>query len=134
MKIYTKTNNLNKKTVGLVLVGDDNQIYMMNAVQLQSNDDNLAHLMGIKRAMSFVRNMKPLHANNDIEIFNSIKEENQKLFEKQLKEDKYVQRFLKDKKISLTYNRDKNDFDKQMMMVAQHQINFSFNNQQGYER
>ena len=67
MKIYTQVQKNKFNTyVGVVLVGDKDQIYMMNGNQLQTNNELSAHLYGIKRALSFVKFNKPLHANNDI--------------------------------------------------------------------
>lgn len=140
MKIYTKAKVLNNSSVvGIVLVGDKNQIYMMNGVELQTTDRNSALLYGIKRAISFVKNNKPLYANEDVEIFASIpsvRKSDFDLFNKKLFEDEYIQKFLQEKNISMKYNQELlNDFDNQMMLIATHQSNYMcYNSFKGYER
>ena len=140
MKIYTKAKVLNNSSVvGIVLVGDKNQIYMMNGVELQTTDRNSALLYGIKRAISFVKNNKPLYANEDFEIFASIpsvRKSDFDSFNKKLFEDEYIQKFLQEKNISMKYNQKLlNDFDNQMMLIATHQSNYiCYNSFKGYER
>ena len=140
MKIYTKAKVLNNSSVvGIVLVGDKNQIYMMNGVELQTTDRNSALLYGIKRAISFVKNNKPLYANEDVEIFTSIpnvRKSDFDSFNKKLFEDEYIQKFLQEKNISMKYNQKLlNDFDNQMMLIATHQSNYiCYNSFKGYER
>lgn len=140
MKIYTKAKVLNNSSVvGIVLVGDKNQIYMMNGVELQTTDRNSALLYGIKRAISFVKNNKPLYANEDVEIFTlipNVRKSDFDSFNKKLFEDEYIQKFLQEKNISMKYNQKLlNDFDNQMMLIATHQSNYiCYNSFKGYER
>lgn len=140
MKIYTKTKILNNSSsVGVVLVGDKNQIYMMDGVHLQTTDINSAHLYGIKRAISFVKNNKPLYANSDIEIYASIpsvRKSDFDIFNNKLHEDKYIKQFLNEKNISISNNNKiVSDFDNQMIMIATQQSNYvCYNNFKGYER
>ena len=69
MKIYTDVQNYcGKLMVGTVLVSDQDQIYMMNGNELQTDDVDQAHIYGIKRAMSFVKSNKPLYAKEDITV------------------------------------------------------------------
>lgn len=66
MKIYTTVSKcFNRSNIGVVLVGEQEQIYLETAMQLAEVDDYKAHAEGIKRALSFVKNMKPLYAKED---------------------------------------------------------------------
>jgi len=127
MKIYTDVQNYcGKLMVGTVLVSDQNQIYMMKGNELETNDVDQAHIYGIKRAMSFVKCNKPLYANEDVTVYTSRfyqKPYDSETFEEKLNSDEYVQRFLQEKNIGITHNKEEfNDFDKQMLLNAEHQI------------
>ena len=66
MKIYTTVSKcFNRSNIGVVLVGEQEQIYLETAMQLAEVDNYKAHAEGIKRALSFVKNMKPLYAKED---------------------------------------------------------------------
>jgi len=66
MKIYTTVSKcFNRSNIGVVLVSEQEQIYLETAMQLAEVDDYKAHAEGIKRALSFVKNMKPLYAKED---------------------------------------------------------------------
>ena len=71
MKVYTTVNDYNYSTnVGVVLVGDKDQVYMEDGFKLTTQDKVSAHVYGLKRAISFVKNMKPLYCNNGmLQIF-----------------------------------------------------------------
>lgn len=127
MKIYTDVQNYcGKLMVGTVLVSDQNQIYMMKGNELETNDIDQAHIYGIKRAMSFVKYNKPLYANEDVTVYTSRfyqKPYDSETFEEKLNNDEYVQKFLQEKGINITHNKkDFNDFDKQILLNAEHQI------------
>lgn len=135
MKIYTQVQKNKFNTyVGVVLVGDKDQIYMMNGCQLQTNDELSAHLYGIKRALSFVKFNKPLHANDNIEYHTSIKDDNISELKSLIDKDEYIGRFLSEKNIQLNIEKSKTDFDNQMNLIAQHQIKFYNNTFRGIER
>lgn len=66
MKIYTTVSKcFNRSNIGVVLLGDHEQMYLETALQVNEVDDYKAHAEGIKRALSFVKNMKPLYAKED---------------------------------------------------------------------
>ena len=66
MKIYTTVSKcFNRSNIGVVLLGEQDQIYLETAIQLAEVDNYKAHAEGIKRALSFVKNMKPLYAKED---------------------------------------------------------------------
>lgn len=126
MKIYTQVQKNNSKSnVGIVLVGDKNQVYMMDNIQLNTQDEISSHLYGIKKAISFVKNNKPLYANNDIECHPIINNNKNEEFISRMNKDEYIQQFLKEKNISISLNKSNTDFDKQMNLIAFHQIQFN---------
>ena len=73
MKIYTDINkHFNNTDVGVVLLSDKNDIYLQTAFRISNPEDFEGHIAGIKRALSFVKNVKPLYAKEDVQcIFNS---------------------------------------------------------------
>lgn len=134
MKIYTQVQKNNSKSnVGIVFVGDKDQIYMMENIQVTTTDDISAHLFGIKKAISFVKNMTPLYANNDIECHPVINDDKNEEFMDRINKDEYIQQFLLTKNINIDLNKSNTDFDKQMNLIAYHQIQFSQFKFQGKE-
>lgn len=134
MKIYTQVQKFQSKSnVGIVLVGDKDQIYMMDNIQVNTQDEISSHLYGIKKALSFVKNNKPLYANNDIECHPNIKNEKENEFIQKLNKDEYINQFLVSKNIKAELVNSNTDFDKQMNLIAFHQIQFNKFNFQGKE-
>lgn len=126
MKIYTNGCGNN---IGLVLVNDKNEIYLMEGLQTQTNDKESSHLLAVKRALSFLKNVKPLYANNDIELLN---DNGISILDKALK-DEYVMRALTTKNIQMVEKQPSTNFDKQMLMIAKQQRCWK-NNKIEYER
>nr|DAV04728.1 MAG TPA: hypothetical protein [Caudoviricetes sp.] len=126
MKIYTDGYGNN---IGLVLVNDKNEIYLMEGLQTQTIDKESTHLLAIKRALSFLKNVKPLYANNDIELLNG---NGVSILDKALK-DEYVVRALTAKNIQMVEKQPSTNFDKQMLMIAKQQRCWK-NNRLEYER
>lgn len=89
MKIFTDALQVNDKfVVNTILIGDKEQIYLnaTSLVGVTNKDDAL--LLGIQRAILFQRNMKPLHCNGEVIIFND-----QIKYEK-LRNDKLVREYV----------------------------------------
>lgn len=91
MKVYTSLGkSYNNTHVGVVLLSDRNDIYMTSNMSIQNTEDSEGHIAGIKRALSFVKNMKPLYAKNDLEC---IFESNEKQWvQSRLDEDLFINR------------------------------------------
>lgn len=122
MKIYTSVNDYNYSTnVGVVLVGDMNQVYFEDGFKLTTQDKVSAHVYGLKRAISFVKNMKPLYCQKNIlEIFHdNVRVDMDKEIMDRIEADEYIRRFVKGKDIKISAkNKDLTDFDKEMLMRA----------------
>lgn len=89
MKIYTDVKKFyNRLNVGVVLLGDHDQIYLERAIQVCEEDEFKGHLEGIKGALSFVKNMEPLYAKNDAEAIFECNERN--FVANALRKDPYV--------------------------------------------
>lgn len=118
MKLYTKVQTLKTKSlVGVVLVGDKNQIYMTNGFETQTSDEKEASLLGIQRAISFIKNVSPIYANENLEIYGSKNSVNE------IKNNDYISKFLQMKKIDVILNNNfENEFDKQMNIRVNHEI------------
>lgn len=128
MKIYTevKTQN-NHSCIGVVLLGDSDQTYLSTAFNTSIQHESSAHLMGIKRALSFVNANKPLYANNDITVYTPMDSKYYfpKSIDERLQEDEYVQRSLKTNQ-AIKHNRNGlTEQDKYHLMRARIQINNS---------
>ena len=142
MNVYTSvsetTNSKNLESaslVGVVLTGDKNQIYMQDGFKLTIQDDISAHVYGLKRAISFVKNMKPLYCNNSMIHF-ALDKVDPELLDKiktRIDHDEYIQRFLEERNFTIMQAKEFSAFDKEMLMVAGLQISpRSF--KKGYER
>lgn len=122
MKVYTSINDYNYSTnVGVVLVGDKDQIYFKDGFKLTTQDKVSAHVYGLKRAISFVKNVKPLYCNNGIiQIFHdNIKVDLDREVMDRINCDEYIQRFVEERNIKITtQNKDLTSFDKEMLMLA----------------
>ena len=89
MKIYTDINkHFNNTDVGVVLLSDKNDIYLQTAFRISNPEDFEGHIAGIKRALSFVKNMEPLYAKNDAEAIFECNERN--FVANALRKDPYV--------------------------------------------
>ena len=101
----------------------------MEGLQTQTIDKESIHLLAIKRALSFLKNVKPLYANNDIELLNG---NGVSILDKAVK-DEYVVRALTAKNIQMVEKQPSTNFDKQMLMIAKQQRCWK-NNRLEYER
>lgn len=122
MKVYTSVNDYNYSTnVGVVLVGDHNQVYFEDGFKLTTQDKVSAHVYGLKRAISFVKNMKPLYCNNRLlEIFHDrVRVDMDKEILDRINCDEYIQRFIQERNIKVSaQNKDLTDFDQEMLIRA----------------
>lgn len=140
MKIYTKVDERkmgleSASFVGTVLVGDNDQIYFKNGFKLTVQDKVSAHLYGLKRCISFIKNVKPLHCNNMIHfLHDNVRVDIDRELNDRIASDEYVQRFIEERGIKIeAKNKDFTSFDKEMLMIAGLEISpRSFT--KGYER
>lgn len=142
MKIYT---NVDERKIGLesasfvgaVLVGDHNQIYFKDGFKLTVQDKVSAHLYGLKRCISFVKNVKPLHCNDMIHfVHDNVRVDIDRELNERVAYDEYVQRFIQEKQISIkAQNKDLTKFDREMLMIAGLEITpRNFNKGYSYDR
>lgn len=140
MKIYTKVDERkmgleSASFVGTVLVGDNDQIYFKNGFKLTVQDKVSAHLYGLKRCISFIKNVKPLHCNNMIHfLHDNVRVDIDRELNDRIASDEYIQRFIEERDIKIeAKNKDFTSFDKEMLMIAGLEISpRSFT--KGYER
>ena len=117
MKLYTKIQTLKTKSlIGTVLVGDENQIYMSSGFEIHNTDERVASMTSIQRAISFIKNVSPIYATENLEIHNT------NLTIDEIKRNEYVSKFLQTKNIDIILSNSLNDFDKQMNMRAGHEL------------
>lgn len=134
MKVYTKVKtHYNNSDVGIVLLSDKNDIYLQEGFKIQNTDNIEAHTYGIKRALSFVKNMKPLYAKNDMEIL--VPEDIElKNFQESIANDEYITMVLKQLDINVVPKENLLPNDDYFKMIAKHQlkniINPIFNNKE----
>lgn len=126
MKIYTDVNKFyNRLNVGIVLLGDHNQIYLEDAIQICEEEEYKGHVIGIERAISFVKNMKPLYAKKDAEcIFNS-NESN--WVQTKINSNIYLNRFKETTGISIDIKKP-SDEDNYYLMIARNKSKFKYEN------
>lgn len=140
MKIYTRVDERkmgleSASFVGTVLVGDNDQIYFKNGFKLTVQDKVSAHLYGLKRCISFIKNVKPLHCNDMIHfLHDNVRVDIDRELNDRIASDEYVKRFIEERGIKIeAKNKDFTSFDKEMLMIAGLEISpRSFT--KGYER
>ena len=78
MKIYTHSDKVgNKYGVGVVLIGDKEQEYMCQYIETDSINEVGSTLIGIKRALQYVKSNKLLYCKFDkVELYNSLGDKN----------------------------------------------------------
>lgn len=125
MKIFTHVEEeKDKSLVGLVLVGDHNKIYQQVQFDINANKFE-ASMIGIKRALLFVDNNKPLHCNDNIMIYSNLNNYNDNLnLENRVLRDEYINKFKckHNQSIELNYKPVK-DENKEFMNIAQVLVN-----------
>ena len=142
MKIYTSVDERkigleSASFVGAVLVGDHDQIYFKDGFKLTIQDKVSAHLYGLKRCISFVKNVKPLHCNDMIHfVHDNVRVDIDRELNDRIASDEYVQRFIQEKQISIrAQNKDLTKFDREMLMIAGIEITSrNFNKGYSYDR
>lgn len=131
MNVYTKVGTItNSKTlesaslVGVVLTGDQNQIYLQDGFKLTIQDEVSAHVYGLKRALSFVKNVKPLHCDDSMIHFatDPVRVEILKEIKDRSDHDEYIQKFLEEHNFTITQAKEFTQVDKEMLMIAGLQI------------
>jgi len=116
MKIYTfVSKHYNDSDVGVILLGDYNQIYLQKGFKIVNTEESEGHIAGIKRALSFVKNMKPLYAKNDAECIFVSKEKH--FVDLRLISDTYINFIKKELNIKVI-TKELNENDKYYLMQA----------------
>ena len=130
MKIYTfVSKHYNDSDIGVVLLGDHNQIYLQKGFKIVNTEESEGHIAGIKRALSFVKNMKPLYAKNDAECIFVNKEKH--FVDLRLISDTYINLVKKELNIQVT-TKEPNNNDKYYLMLARQSCLIKYGNT--YER
>ena len=94
-----------------------------------NTEESEGHMAGIKRALSFVKNMKPLYAKNDAECIFVSKEK--RFVDLRLISDTYINLVKKELSIQVT-TKEPNDNDKYCLMLARQSCLIKYGNV--YER
>lgn len=126
MKIFTyvEKNKDLSCSVGLVLVGDHDKIYQQAQFDVDTNQFE-ACLFGIKRALLFVDNNKPLYCKDNVTIYSNLNEYYDNLnLENRIFRDEYINKFKcsRNQSIELNYKPIK-DENKEFMDIAQILVN-----------
>lgn len=120
MKIYT---TINEHYVGLVLLSDKGEEYFNTAFQVESKDNVDKHILGISRAISWVKNNEPLYAKNKkIEIGASGADK--KELEKRIKKNEFIQRFISQNKQHISFIERLSDKDNYFIRIASNAVKF----------
>ena len=141
MKVYTRVEEMkygleSSSIVGAVLVGDHDQVYFKDGFKLTVQDKVSAHLYGLKRCISFVKNVKPLHCNDMIHfLHDNVRVDIDRELNDRIASDEYVQRFIQERGIKIeAQNKDFTKFDKEMFTLASIEINPRTMIGKGYSR
>ena len=122
MKIYTFTRERKNQitSIGMVLTGDHDKIYTQTTFDVETNKFE-ASLIGIKRALIFVDNNKPLYCNDNVTIYSNITQYHDNLnLEGRIFRDEYIEKFKKKRNQSIELNyRPIKGIDKEYMKIAE---------------
>lgn len=127
MKVYTGVEEFNGVLcLGTVLVGDKDEIYSMSYNTLETKDIDTAHLLGLQRAIAFVKGNNPLNTKEDITYYPTKhyhKPYNTSILREKISNNVMIQSFLNDRGLNLKYNTaELTDFDKQINLSVIHQL------------
>lgn len=96
MKIYTSFNKA-ENFVGVVLLSDKGDIYLKQAFETKAEDNISGNLLGIGRALSFVKNMKPLYAKETVWTYTDMEDvEEKKQYKAEVINNEYCSRFTQE--------------------------------------
>lgn len=121
MKIYTKVEERNNSSmVGAVLVGDNDQICFKDGFKLTIQDKVSAHMYGLKRCLSYVKNVESLEDKEVIQyLHDDVRVDIDKEMNDRIACDEYVKRFVQERGVSImTQNLDFSKFDNEMLSLA----------------
>ena len=94
MKIYTAAKKRSDCIdVGVVLVNSENTICLASGFRVADNKEYEGHLMGIRRGLSYIKNVKPEYLVDDVHcIFSS---EDRDWINLRIREDRYMRNLKK---------------------------------------
>lgn len=122
MKVYTFVRERKNQisSVGVVLTGDHDKIYMQKVFEVESNKFE-ASLLGIKRALLFVDNNKPLYCKENAMIYSNLNQYNDNLnLENRIFRDEYIEKFKKKRNQSIELNHKQTEgVDQEYMNLAE---------------
>lgn len=118
MKVYSYSNS-QLKVAGMLLLSDKGQIYAIDSFNVCSNDENNAHMLAIMRAVSFVKNVKPLYAKQDLEIVNYRLYD--RSFQKALLSNAYINDFMSLNNIGIVFAKNPSEDDKKYLTILKNQ-------------
>lgn len=127
MKIYTSFNRT-ENFVGVVLLSDKGDIYLKDAYQVQTKDEVNANIIGIGRALSFIKNVKPIYATGTIWTYTDMENntELKKDYKAEVINNEYSRRFqLERGQEIIAYNGNNLEPDLYYLRIAQNEARFA---------
>jgi hypothetical protein len=125
MKIYTfVSTHYNNSDVGVILLGDHNQIYLQKGFKITNTEESEGHIDGIKRALSFVKNMKPLYAKEDAQCIFECDE--RAWTQTYLDKDPYTRMVRKALNINVEVSDNVESKDKYYLNIARNSARFKY--------
>lgn len=133
MKIFTFTkinNKTQKYRVGMVLLGDHDEIYHYSCSTINANKFE-STILTIKRGLLFIDNVKPLYGKDSIEIYSNLSSYEDTLnLDHKINCDEYIQKFKKKRNQSVNISfRKYQTKDEQFMNFAQTLVNVEERNE-----
>ena len=110
MNVYVKTG---KSMTGMVVTGDNNQVYMYKAFQNKGKNEQEQILLAVKQGVCFSRNNKIKYATNSVNIYSDIK-----FNIDSINKDEYLNRF----NYCFSTKEIETEQDKQRMLLATKEI------------
>lgn len=126
LKIYTATQkHYNGTDVGVTMFTENNEMCFQSAFKIVNTEESEGHLSGIKRALSFMKNVRSTYNISDaVCIFSS---EESRWVDLRIKEDGYIRNIRHMLGINLS-TKEPTEEDKKNLMITQKQYLLMYKN------
>lgn len=120
LKIYTAIKKHYTNTdVGVTLFNENNELYFQSAFKIVNTEESEGHISGIKRALSYMKNIRPTYKIEDVECIFSSKEK--RWIDLRIYEDRYIYHIRKILGINIS-TKEAEDKDKHNLMITEQQF------------
>lgn len=119
LKIYTAINkHYTSNDVGIVMLNENNEIYFQSAFRVVNTEESEGHIFGIKRALSFIKNVR-FNNKTDNKIICIFSTDEERWINLRLEEDRYIRNIKKLLNINLSTKQATKEDEKNLLLAKQ---------------